>query len=85
LIPIDWKFLRLAPANAGNICGCDYAGIVEEVGSEVTHIKRGDEITGFMKGATHKDRGAFGGKPFDLFPEYYHPSFSQNTSYKNLL
>lgn len=36
--------------------GCDYAGIVEEVGSKVTKgFKKGDKVCGFAHGGQHQD------------------------------
>lgn len=31
--------------------GCDYAGIVEQVGSKVTKFVKGDRITGWIHGS----------------------------------
>lgn len=50
LNPTDWKHVDFAYADAGSRVGCDYAGIVEEVGSKVTNFKKGDRITGFSHG-----------------------------------
>jgi NADPH:quinone reductase-like Zn-dependent oxidoreductase len=39
-------------ATAGALLGCDYAGVVEEVGRSVDkHLKKGDSICGFAHGA----------------------------------
>jgi NADPH:quinone reductase-like Zn-dependent oxidoreductase len=54
LNPTDWKHIEYM-ATKGAILGCDYSGIVEEVGSNVTNgLKVGDKVAGFVHG----------GKPF---------------------
>ena len=61
LNPTDWKHIDyLAPP--GVLIGCDYAGIVENVGSDVKKpFKKGDRICGFVHGsnATQAEDGAF--------------------------
>ncbi|BCS02740.1 zinc-binding alcohol dehydrogenase family protein [Aspergillus luchuensis] len=51
LNPTDWKHIEyLAPT--GVLVGCDYAGIVEEVGPAVKKpFKKGDRVCGFVHGA----------------------------------
>ena len=49
LNPTDWKNIARA-ASPGAIAGCDYAGIVEETGKDVTDLKVGDRIAGFVRG-----------------------------------
>ena len=61
LNPTDWKQLENRPT-PGALIGCDYAGIVEEVGKGVTKpFRRGDRICGFAHGsnAVYPENGAF--------------------------
>jgi NADPH:quinone reductase-like Zn-dependent oxidoreductase len=62
LNPTDWKHVDYL-ASPGVRVGCDYAGIVEEVGKKVTkNFKKGDRVSGFCHGANavnHED-GSFG-------------------------
>ncbi|KAL4738898.1 chaperonin 10-like protein [Aspergillus similis] len=61
LNPTDWKHIAyLAPV--GVLVGCDYAGIVEEVGKNVKKpFKKGDRICGFVHGsnAVQPEDGTF--------------------------
>lgn len=62
LNPTDWKHVAFL-TTAGARVGCDYAGIVEEVGSKVTNgLKKGDRVAGFAHGGNevNHDDGAFG-------------------------
>ncbi|KAF1832827.1 zinc-binding oxidoreductase ToxD [Decorospora gaudefroyi] len=60
LNPTDWKNITRAP-EPGAIAGCDYAGVVEEVGKGVTNYQVGDRIAGFVRGGDPADHsnGAF--------------------------
>lgn len=50
LNPTDWTSLD-AIGDPGTIVGCDYAGIVEQVGSGGSNrFKKGDRIAGFAHG-----------------------------------
>ncbi|KAF5244317.1 hypothetical protein FANTH_7761 [Fusarium anthophilum] len=52
LNPTDWKGVaRAVDTDVGRRIGCDYAGVVEEVGSKVRKIfKKGDRISGIAYG-----------------------------------
>lgn len=50
LNPTDWKHIDLGHGDAGSKSGCDYAGIVEEIGSKVTRFRKGDRIAGIVHG-----------------------------------
>jgi len=61
LNPTDWKHVDFLTSKGARI-GCDYSGIVEEVGSKVTKdFKKGDRVAGFCHGGNeiyHED-GSF--------------------------
>jgi NADPH:quinone reductase-like Zn-dependent oxidoreductase len=51
LNPTDWKHVAFI-APEGVLLGCDYAGIVEEVGKDVKkQFKKGDRVCGLVHGA----------------------------------
>ena len=61
LNPTDWKHVDFM-ANPGALLGCDYAGVVEEVGSKVKKpFKKGDRVCGMCHGANRLqfEDGAF--------------------------
>ncbi|KAI0386929.1 putative zinc-binding oxidoreductase ToxD [Hypomontagnella monticulosa] len=60
LNPTDWKHIDIH-AEPGTIIGADFSGIVEELGPDVTNLKVGDKIAGFVHGGNtmnHED-GSF--------------------------
>lgn len=62
LNPTDWKHYFYGLAGDGCVLGCDYSGVVEEVGSDVTKsFKKGDKICGVAHGgnASNQTDGVF--------------------------
>lgn len=61
LNPTDWKHIHYL-SKPGATVGCDFAGTVEEIGSEVTKsFKKGDRVAGFTHGvnAVELEDGCF--------------------------
>ncbi|WVR04937.1 hypothetical protein IAU60_001949 [Kwoniella sp. DSM 27419] len=57
--PTDWKHAAFI-SNEGVINGCDYAGTVVQVGSNLkTPLEVGDKIAGFVHGGNFQDQGSF--------------------------
>lgn len=62
LNPTDWKHVAYERAKNGALVGCDYAGVVEEVGRAVTKTwSKGDRICGCTHGSNlvNEEDGAF--------------------------
>ncbi|GAA6058544.1 hypothetical protein JCM10212_006983 [Sporobolomyces blumeae] len=63
LNPTDWKvglrFHRDFVSPAGARLGCDFAGVVEQTSEDVTNVKIGDRVAGFVHGGRWEDRGSF--------------------------
>ncbi|KAK4497304.1 hypothetical protein PRZ48_011754 [Zasmidium cellare] len=63
LNPTDWKHIKDSRAAPNGISGCDFAGTVVEVGSEVKKsLKPGDRVAGVCHGGnlSNPEDGAFG-------------------------
>ncbi|KAH7065377.1 chaperonin 10-like protein [Macrophomina phaseolina] len=61
LNPTDWKHIDFIPNAPGCTSGCDFAGVVQEVGADVRSVKKGDRIAGWTHGGNgdnHED-GSF--------------------------
>ncbi|KAJ5979750.1 hypothetical protein N7481_007048 [Penicillium waksmanii] len=61
LNPTDWRHIDYVSCNGATV-GCDYAGVVEAVGSKVTKpFQKGDRVAGFVHGsnAVRPNGGAF--------------------------
>ncbi|OAL21982.1 hypothetical protein AYO22_07579 [Fonsecaea multimorphosa] len=62
LNPTDWKHAAFGLAADGGLLGCDFSGVVEEVGPKVTkHYSKGDRIAGVAHGGNYvqPEDGAF--------------------------
>ncbi|KAK0387439.1 hypothetical protein NLU13_5751 [Sarocladium strictum] len=62
LNPTDWKHIDFALTDADSRVGCDYSGVVEEVGSKVQKsFNKGDRISGVVHGSdiTQHENGSF--------------------------
>ncbi|OJT07052.1 Protein TOXD [Trametes pubescens] len=59
--PPDLLALKAAPSSPGllPILGCDWAGEVMQVGTNVTTRKAGERVAGFVHGGRSAERGAF--------------------------
>ncbi|KAJ4298205.1 hypothetical protein N0V90_006104 [Kalmusia sp. IMI 367209] len=59
LNPTDWKHVGYGIISA--TVGCDFSGIVQDVGSEVTRLKKGDRVWGMIHGSNQvrPDNAAF--------------------------
>lgn len=56
--PTDWKHVKWL-SKAGMVCGCDFAGIVTKVGSNLQGYKVGDRIGGVVHGGASAVKGSF--------------------------
>ncbi|KAH9032324.1 zinc-binding oxidoreductase ToxD [Lactarius hengduanensis] len=58
--PTDWKTAQHGK-RAGAVSGCDFSGIVEEIGSNVPQGLRsvGERVAGMVQGGSHHHHGAF--------------------------
>lgn len=57
--PTDWKHVLYIKSPAGSILGSDVAGVVEKVGSKVTHFAVGDNVGATLRGNIDPNRGGF--------------------------
>lgn len=55
--PTDWKHVEFGFSKPGSIVGCDFAGEVVEVGSEVTSLSKNDLVAGCVHGGLDKEQG----------------------------
>ncbi|KAH8702484.1 putative alcohol dehydrogenase [Talaromyces proteolyticus] len=62
LNPTDWKGIHSGGAKEGSVIGVDYAGVVEDIGPNVSKpFQKGDKVAGFVHGcnASNLEDGAF--------------------------
>ncbi|KII90674.1 hypothetical protein PLICRDRAFT_174057 [Plicaturopsis crispa FD-325 SS-3] len=59
LNPTDWKHTLGDWGKPGFVVGCDSAGDVVKVGSDVKHIKVGDRVAGFTYGTNQTNNGSY--------------------------
>ncbi|KII83068.1 hypothetical protein PLICRDRAFT_47413 [Plicaturopsis crispa FD-325 SS-3] len=59
LNPTDWKYALGDWGAPGFVVGCDAAGDVVRVGTDVHHLRVGDRAAGFTQGTTDAHNGAF--------------------------
>ncbi|GAA5858840.1 hypothetical protein JCM8547_005008 [Rhodosporidiobolus lusitaniae] len=58
LNPTDWKHRDfIAPSNSW--LGCDFAGVVSQVGEGVTSVSEGDRVAAFVHGGLWEGEGSF--------------------------
>ncbi|CAD6588254.1 MAG: hypothetical protein CYPHOPRED_004324 [Cyphobasidiales sp. Tagirdzhanova-0007] len=58
LNPTDWKHVATL-SRPGDVSGCDFVGTVQKSGSAVPADLKGQLRSGFVRGGTRKDNGAF--------------------------
>ncbi|EST05610.1 Alcohol dehydrogenase, C-terminal [Kalmanozyma brasiliensis GHG001] len=58
--PTDWKHVAFI-SGPGNRVGCDFVGVVEQLGSSVRNssLQKGDRVAGFVHGGKEPERGSF--------------------------
>ncbi|KAI0636514.1 GroES-like protein [Trametes polyzona] len=57
--PTDWKHVDSVRGVPGTVLGCDFAGYVVKTGKNVSNLKVGDHVAGFVHGAAFPDEGAY--------------------------
>ncbi|KAF8168616.1 chaperonin 10-like protein [Mycena galopus ATCC 62051] len=69
--PTDWKTLLLH-TRAGNILGCDFAGVIVDIGSQVATGGRkiGDRVAGFVHGEAIWGFAEVPGMPYEWYNSY---------------
>jgi NADPH:quinone reductase-like Zn-dependent oxidoreductase len=84
--PMDWKIRKgemklMSGSKFPKRTGVDFAGIVEEIGNEVTNFKKGDEVFGAVNGMKEGALGEFVAVPsISLSLKPSNLSFSQAAS-----
>ncbi|KAK7741722.1 hypothetical protein SLS53_004782 [Cytospora paraplurivora] len=80
--PTDWKSVHSNSGTCvGTKTGCDYAGVVEEVGPSVTRpLKKGDRVAGITFGSVDLERGSFG--EYALVPSHTQLVIPDNLSFE---
>lgn len=80
----DWKHVKWI-SEVSSVCGCDFSGIVSQVGKNVTKFKVGDRIAGAVHGGRYPDKGSFAeftpADPLLCFHIPAHMSFEEASVY----
>ena len=83
LSPYDWKMLYGQAPPVPTVLGCDFAGVIETVGQNVTRVKPQDRVAGMVQGRNilRPDDGAF--VEYAVAPAHVLLHLPQNLSFED--